>query len=92
VGNFLIEVGKECKEMKLFIDGSELVVSKDSFFKGKDLFPVHSVVVDSSYLCQGSTGPCAQCEQVLFNQQLAKQDLIKVKTKSKGKSCFTSPH
>jgi hypothetical protein len=44
VGDFLIEMGEECKKTKLFIDGSELVVGKDSFFEGKDLFPVHSVV------------------------------------------------
>jgi hypothetical protein len=59
VGNFLVKVGKECKETKLFVDGSELVISKDSFFKGKDLFPVHMGGGRSSYLCQGSTGPCA---------------------------------
>jgi hypothetical protein len=37
-------VGEECEETKLFVDSSELVVSKDSFFEGKDFFPVHSVV------------------------------------------------
>jgi hypothetical protein len=45
VGNFLVEVGEECKEMKLFVNGGELVVSKDSFFEGKDLFPVHVVLI-----------------------------------------------
>jgi hypothetical protein len=44
IGNLLVEVGEECKEMKLFIDGSELVVGKDSFFKCEDFFPVHSGV------------------------------------------------
>jgi hypothetical protein len=44
VGDFLVKVGEECEEAKLFVNGSELVVSKDSFFKGKDLFPVHAVV------------------------------------------------
>jgi hypothetical protein len=45
VGNFLVEVSEECKEIKLFVNGGELVVGKDSFFEGKDLFPVHLVVV-----------------------------------------------
>jgi hypothetical protein len=44
MGDFLVKVGEECKEMKLFINGGKLVVSKDSFFEGKDLFPVHVVV------------------------------------------------
>jgi hypothetical protein len=45
VGDFLVQVGEECKEMKLFVDGGKLIVSKDSFFEGKDLFPVHAVEV-----------------------------------------------
>jgi hypothetical protein len=32
-------------------------------------------------LCQGSTGPCARCEQVWFSKVLTKQDLIKVEIK-----------
>jgi hypothetical protein len=35
----------------------------------------------SQDMCQGLTGPCARREQVLVNQWLAKQDLIKVKIK-----------
>jgi hypothetical protein len=46
VGDFLVKVGEECKEAKLFVNGSELVVSKDSFFEGKDLFPIHAVAVE----------------------------------------------
>jgi hypothetical protein len=45
MGNFLVEMSEECEETKLFVDGGKLVVGKDSFFKGKDLFPVHAVVV-----------------------------------------------
>jgi hypothetical protein len=41
VGNFLVEVGEDGKKAKLFVDDSKLVVSKDSFFEGKDLFSVH---------------------------------------------------
>jgi hypothetical protein len=44
MGDFLVEVSEECEETKLFIDGSELVVGKDSFFKCEDLFSVHSGV------------------------------------------------
>jgi hypothetical protein len=44
VGDFLVEVGKDSKQTKLFVDDGELVVSKDSFFEGKDLFPVHLMV------------------------------------------------
>ena len=44
MGNFLVQMGEECEEMKLFINGSKLVVSKDSFFEGKDLFPIHVLV------------------------------------------------
>jgi hypothetical protein len=45
MSNFLVEVGEECEETKLFINGGKLVVGKDSFFEGKDLFPVYAVVV-----------------------------------------------
>jgi hypothetical protein len=45
VGNFLIQMGEECSKSELFIDSGEVVVGKDSFFEGKDLFPIHSVVV-----------------------------------------------
>jgi hypothetical protein len=84
VGNFLVEMGEDSKQAKLFVDDGELVVGKDSFFEGKDLFPVHAVV-KSSYLCQGSTGPCARREQVWFNQDnLARPN--QVKTKSNGES------
>jgi hypothetical protein len=76
----LVEVGEDGEKSKLFVDDGELVIGKDSFFKGKDLFPVH-VSVGSSYLCQGSTGPCARREQVWFRQDLTKQDLIKVEIK-----------
>jgi hypothetical protein len=41
VGNFLVEMGEDGKKAKLFVDDSELVVGKDSFFEGKDLFLVH---------------------------------------------------
>jgi hypothetical protein len=41
VGNFLVELGEDGKEAKLFVDDSELVVGKDSFFEGKDFFPIH---------------------------------------------------
>jgi hypothetical protein len=44
VGDFLVEMGEDGKQAKLFVDDSELVVGKDSFFEGKDLFPVHAVV------------------------------------------------
>jgi hypothetical protein len=44
VGNLLVEVGENSKQAKLFVDDGELVVGKDSFFEGKDLFPVHAVV------------------------------------------------
>jgi hypothetical protein len=44
VGDFLIEVGKKCEETKLFVDSGELVVGKDSFFKGKDFLPIHLMV------------------------------------------------
>jgi hypothetical protein len=44
MGNFLVEVGEDGKQAKLFINDGELVVGKDSFFEGKDLFPVHAVV------------------------------------------------
>jgi hypothetical protein len=32
----LVEMGEDGKEAKLFVDDSELVVGKDSFFEGKD--------------------------------------------------------
>jgi hypothetical protein len=41
VSNFLVKVGENGKKAKLFVDDSELVVGKDSFFEGKDLFSVH---------------------------------------------------
>jgi hypothetical protein len=44
VGDFFVEVGEDGKETKLFVDDSELVIGKDSFFKGEDLFPVHMLV------------------------------------------------
>jgi hypothetical protein len=44
MGDFLVKVGEESEEVKLFVNGGELVISKDSFFEGKDLFPVHTVV------------------------------------------------
>jgi hypothetical protein len=44
VGDFFIQMSEECKETKLFIDGGKLVVGKDSFFEGKDLFPVHVAI------------------------------------------------
>jgi hypothetical protein len=44
VGNLLVEVGENSKQAKLFVDDGELVVGKDLFFEGKDLFPVHAVV------------------------------------------------
>jgi hypothetical protein len=80
MGDFLVEVGEKCKETELFVDGGELVVGKDSFFKCEDFFPVHSGI-GSSYLCQGLTGPCARHEQVWFSKVLAKQDLIRIEIK-----------
>jgi hypothetical protein len=44
VGDFLVKVGEDGKKTKLFVDDSELVVGKDSFFKGEDLFPIHVTV------------------------------------------------
>jgi hypothetical protein len=44
VGNFLVEVGEDCQETKLFVDGGELVVGKDSFFEGEDFLSVHLLV------------------------------------------------
>jgi hypothetical protein len=45
VGDFLVKVGEDGKEAKLFVDDGELVVSENSFFKGKDFFPVHVLEV-----------------------------------------------
>jgi hypothetical protein len=40
----LVEMGEDGKKAKLFVDDSKLVVGKDSFFKGEDLFPIHVTV------------------------------------------------
>ena len=45
MGNFLVEMGEDSKQAKLFVDDGELVVGKDSFFECKDFFPVHSGIV-----------------------------------------------
>jgi hypothetical protein len=90
VGDFFVEVGEDGKETKLFVDGGELVVSKDSFFEGKDLFPIHvSVVVPT----------CVKVQQDLVldvsksgSIGVTKQDLIKIKSRSSGESCSTSSH
>jgi hypothetical protein len=90
VGDFLVEMGKDGKEMKLFVDGCELVVGKDSFFKGKDLFPIHVLV---------GVPTCVKVRQDLVldvsksgSISVTKQDLIKIKSRSSGESCLTSPH
>ena len=38
-------MGEDGKQAKLFVNDSELVVGEDSFFEGKDLFPVHAMIV-----------------------------------------------
>jgi hypothetical protein len=90
VGNFLVEVGEDSKQAKLFVDDGELVVGEDSFFEGKDLFPVHVVV---------GVPTCVKVRQDLVldvsksgSIDTTKQDLIKIKSRSSGESCATSPH
>jgi hypothetical protein len=85
VGNLLVEMGEDGKQAKLLIDDSELVVGKDSFFEGKDLFPVHVMV---------GVPTCVKVRQDLVldvsksgSIGATKQDLIKIKSRSSGKSC-----
>jgi hypothetical protein len=84
VGNFLIEMGEDGEQTKLFVDDGELVVGKDSFFEGKDLFPVHTMV---------EVPTCVKVRQDLVldvskpgSIGATKQDLIKIKSRSSGKS------
>jgi hypothetical protein len=80
MGDFLIEMSEDGKQAKLFIDDGELVVGKDLFFEGKDLFPVHSMVVVPT---------CVKVRQDLVldvsksgsAEPLAKQDPIRIEIK-----------
>jgi hypothetical protein len=90
VGNFLVEMGEDGKQVKLFVDDGELIVGEDSFFEGKDLFPVHAVV---------AVPTCVKVRQDLVldvsksgSIGMTKQDLIKIKSRSSDESCSTSPH
>jgi hypothetical protein len=90
VSDFLVKMGEDGKQAKLFVDDSELVVGKDSFFEGKDLFPVHAVV---------GVPTCVKVRQDLVldvskssSIGATQQDLIKIKSRSSGESCSTSPH
>jgi hypothetical protein len=90
VGDFLVEMGKDGEKTKLFVDDGELVVGKDLFFEGKDLFPIHVLVVVPT---------CVKVRQDLVldvsksgSISATKQDLIKIKSRSSGESCSTSPH
>ena len=90
MSNFLVEMGEDGKQAKLFVDDSKLVVGEDSFFEGKDLFPVHAVV---------AVPTCVKVRQDLVldvsksgSIGTTKQDLIKNKSRSSGESCSTSSH
>ena len=90
MGNFLVEMGEDGKKAKLFVDDGELVVGKDSFFEGKDLFLVHAMVVVPT---------CVKVRQDLVldvsksgSIGATKQDLIKIKSRSSGESWSPSPY
>jgi hypothetical protein len=90
MGDFLIEMGEDGKQAKLFVNDGKLVVGKDSFFEGKDLFPVHLMV---------EVPTCVKVRQDLVldvskssSIGATKQDLIKIKSRSSGEPCPTSPH
>jgi hypothetical protein len=87
VGNFLIEVGEECKKTKLFIDGGELVVGKDSFFEGKDFLPVHSVVKVVPTCVKVRQDLVLDVSKSGSARHLTKQDLIKVEIKLRRIMC-----
>jgi hypothetical protein len=79
VGNFLIEMGEDSEQAKLFVDDGKLVVGEDSFFEGKDLFPVHAMV---------EVPTCVKVRQDLVldvsksgSIGATKQDLIKIEIK-----------
>jgi hypothetical protein len=79
VGDFLVQMCEEYEETKLFVNGGKLVVGKDSFFKGKDFFPVHAVVAVSTCVKVRLDLVLDVSKSVLT--RLTKQDLIKVEIK-----------
>jgi hypothetical protein len=90
MSDFLIQMGEDGKQAKLFVDDGKLVVGKDSFFESKDLFPVHAMV---------GVPTCVKVRQDLVldvsksgSIGATKQDLIKIKSRSSGESRSTSPH